>query len=199
METLPQEVVAIILSNCDIETLLKTKIVSKLFHVEANRILNSNITYYPEINTVELVQLHDKKGNTKSIIYYKNGKRKREDWKNKDDKLHRLDGPATKGWYKHGQKEYEGFWVNYELHRSDGPAMLLWYENGQIWENQWFMNHKKHRLDAPAVIKWSQNGDPNEMIWYKNGRRLNGIHSHDGTCLVSYMKLILKKTQINGT
>ena len=75
-------------------------------------------------------------------------------WKNKDGKLHRLDGPAVeclngyKAWYKNGLR-----------HRLDGPAREL--ESGA---RHWYQNGELHRLDGPAVEY--NDGD---KYWYKNG------------------------------
>ncbi len=75
-------------------------------------------------------------------------------WKNKEEKLHRLDGPAiertdgTKYWYQNGK-----------FHRLDGPARE--FENGH---KEWWINGVVHREDGPACIsssgiKW----------WYVDG------------------------------
>jgi len=75
-------------------------------------------------------------------------------WKNKDGKLHRLDGPAVerlngyKAWYKNGLR-----------HRLDGPAREL-----EIGARHWYQNGELHRLDGPAVMC-----DNGYKGWYKNG------------------------------
>lgn len=86
-------------------------------------------------------------------IWYKNGKRHREDgpaieaadgtrmWLQNDD-FHRIGGPAidyangTKRWYRNGK-----------LHREDGPA-IEWNTGGR----EWYQNDKRHREDGPAVV-----------------------------------------------
>jgi hypothetical protein len=98
-------------------------------------------------------------------------------WKNKEDKFHRLDGPAkewpngNKEWYKDGKlhrldgpaKEWpngrKGWFKNGKLHRLDGPAIEC-LDSAEYW-----YNGKLHRIDGPAVI--SQNGG---KAWCKNGR-----------------------------
>jgi len=60
---------------------------------------------------------------------------------NKNDELHREDGPAVIT--NNGGK----FWfINDKRHREDGPAMIL--SNG---EKRWYQNDKFHRLDGPAI------------------------------------------------
>ncbi len=63
-------------------------------------------------------------------------------WRNKDGRLHRLDGPAAE--YVDGRK----FWCqNGDLHRSDGPA-IEWGDGAK----EWWQNGLLHREDGPAVI-----------------------------------------------
>lgn len=76
-------------------------------------------------------------------------------WRNKDGKLHRLDGPAleskdgSKAWYQDGL-----------LHRIGGPAIEVF-----TGDKQWYKNGKRHRVDGPA-IEW--NNGVNE--WWLNGK-----------------------------
>jgi hypothetical protein len=96
----------------------------------------------------------------------------------KDNKYHRLDGPAiirrdgTEEWYKDGERHRlddpavirsdgtKEYWINNLLHRLDGPA----YISSTGTEN-WFVDNKLHRLNGPAVI-YSTNGDE---FWFING------------------------------
>jgi len=65
----------------------------------------------------------------------------RWEWRNKDGKLHRTNGPAIE--YDNGDKSwwYNGYW-----HREDGPAAEL--NNGDKF---WYKNGKRHREDGPAA------------------------------------------------
>jgi hypothetical protein len=83
------------------------------------------------------------------------------EWKDKDGKLHREDGPALEwpekgatAWYIHGR-----------LHREDGSAT-----DGPLGKG-WYRNGKKHREDGPAVVLAD-----GRMEWYRNG----GFHREDG-------------------
>ena len=83
---------------------------------------------------------------------------------NKDNQLHREDGPVveyadgTKKWYKNG-----------ELHREDGPAVE--YSNGDKF---WYKNNKLHREDGPAIEDVKGN-----KAWYKD----NLLHRDDGPAI----------------
>ena len=76
-------------------------------------------------------------------------------WYNKNDKLHRLDGPAVE--FANGTK----WWCqNGKLHRLDGPAVE--YADGYNW---WYQNDKLHRIDDPAV-EFADGIN----AWWKNGK-----------------------------
>ena len=79
------------------------------------------------------------------------------EWRNKEGKLHREDGPArewpaenAKAWYRNGK-----------LHRDDGPAM-----DGPLGKS-WYRNGKRHREDGPAV----EHADGRKE-WYRLGKEL---------------------------
>ena len=82
-------------------------------------------------------------------------------WRNKKDKLHRIDGPAieyvegTNQWYQNGV-----------LHRIDGPAIEC--SDGR---KEWYQMGKLHRIDGPAA----EYGDVRKE-WYKMGK----LHRIDG-------------------
>lgn len=60
----------------------------------------------------------------------------------KDNKPHRLDGPAKE--YADGSKLY---YVNGKLHKENGPAAILANGGKEYWKNG-----KKHNLNGPAVF-----------------------------------------------
>ena len=65
-------------------------------------------------------------------------------WYDKNNKLHRDDGPAVE--YANGSKE----WFQHgHLHREDGPA-VEWCNGTKIWF-QWYQHGKRHREDGPAI------------------------------------------------
>jgi hypothetical protein len=79
----------------------------------------------------------------------------------KNNKLHRLDGPAIewadgdKYWYKEGK-----------YHRENGPAIE--WSNGT---KEWYINGLHHRIDEPAIEY-----NDGAKQWYKNGF----LHREDG-------------------
>lgn len=63
------------------------------------------------------------------------------EFKNKDGKYHRIDGPAVE--YTNGDKKW---YINGKLHRENGPAVEL--TNGN---KHWYINGIRNRIDGPAV------------------------------------------------
>lgn len=85
----------------------------------------------------------------------------RTEWRNRDGKLHRLNGPALE--YRKGSK----FWyIDGKLHRLDGPASE--YANG---DREWWFKGELHRLDGPAIEYRDGSKE-----WWKDGKR----HRLDG-------------------
>jgi hypothetical protein len=81
---------------------------------------------------------------THRIVYYKN------------DKYHRLDGPAIE--YDNGVK----YWcINGSIHREGGPAIE--YEGGH---KEWYKDGLLHREDGPAVEY-----ETGEKEWWIEGRQ----------------------------
>jgi hypothetical protein len=108
------------------------------------------------------------KGKNGTKIWYRNGKRHREDgpaFEGADgtkkwyinDKLHREDGPAVIT--SDGSKEWR---INGELHREDGPARED--ADGTKW---WLQGGKLHREDGPAFEDMDGTKE-----WYVNGERI---------------------------
>lgn len=180
METLPQELRSVILSNIDLGTLFNTVLVNQ-FYDETKRIVGPIVTCYPN-GVVQSKTWMDKQGNKRVVHFGENGNKALESWYNKNDISHRLDGPARKKWYQNGQKEYEVWYQNGEKHRLDGPAVEQWYEEGgnKLYEF-WMKNDKEHRLDGPASQSWYPNGQPKHQSWYQNNLR---IRLDDGPSLI---------------
>jgi len=76
----------------------------------------------------------------------------------KNDKFHRIDGPAieytngSKYWYKNGK-----------CHRINGPAVE--YADGTKF---WYRNGKCHRIDGPAC-EWPDGS----KFWWLNNKEIN--------------------------
>ena len=67
------------------------------------------------------------------------------EYRNADDQLHRLDGPALRR-----PDGYQQWWLNDQLHRLDGPAVTTSYGY-----QQWCLNGKRmtQAEHAEAVAK----------------------------------------------
>jgi hypothetical protein len=76
----------------------------------------------------------------------------REKWLDKNNRLHRENGPANISYYENGNIEYKGYYCNGSIHRINGPAFIEYYENGNICNEEYFINGKRHREDGPANI-----------------------------------------------
>lgn len=175
MNTLPLELITIILSNMDLETLLNMALVNKNFYIEMKRITCLTLTFYPDTTMIKSKEWNDKQETKRVVKYRKDGSREIEVWL-KHDKLNRLNGPAKQGWYANGYKEYEWWFNNDKRHRLDGPADQRWHENGQKEDERWLQNGERHRLDGPAKQKWYENGQKWYELWYNN----NKLHRLDG-------------------
>lgn len=175
MEALPLELVSLILSNVNIESLLNFSLVSANYYLEAKRILNLEVAYYPNSNIVQSKKWYDKKGNSRVIVYNKNNIKQLEKWFNQYDVLHRLTGPAYQNWHTNGkekgQKICQAWYKDGKRHRLDGPTIQRWYNNGQKEREAWYIDDRLHRLDGPADQYWYENGQIEYEKWYKNGRK----------------------------
>jgi hypothetical protein len=79
------------------------------------------------------------------------------EWRNKEGKYHREDGPARE-WPAQGAKAW---YRNGKLHREDGPAM-----EGPLGKS-WYRKGKRHREEGPAV----EYADGRKE-WYRHGKEL---------------------------
>ncbi len=64
-------------------------------------------------------------------------------WKNKDGKIHRLDGPAIE--FTDGYKEW---WFKGRIHREDGPAVIFPTGEKNWWLNRINYQTKEDWFDA---------------------------------------------------
>ena len=79
------------------------------------------------------------------------------EYRNADDQLHRLDGPALRR-----PDGYQQWWLNDQLHRLDGPAVT-----GADGHQQWWLNGHRHRADGPALTTLD-----GYRAWWLNGKRM---------------------------
>jgi len=102
----------------------------------------------------------------------------------KDDKLHREDGPAfiefsddhktplSETWYIHGEKG----------RMDDGPAETRYYLNGNPMRQKWFTNGFLGRKDdKPTVINYDESGKITEKHWINS---YGETHRKDGPAII---------------
>jgi len=117
-----------------------------------------------------------------------------KEWRNKEGKSHRTDGPAFE--YEDGGKSW---WINGARHREDGPAIEWvdgtkeWYLNGQKYtEEEWKKELEKPKCEVENGAKYWKNkegqlhredGPADEhsayKSWWLNGER----HREDGPAI----------------
>jgi len=109
--------------------------------------------------------------NVKSITYYKNNVK------------HREDGPAYVEYLKDGKTlQFERYFINGNLHRdSDAPAWIS-YSNGDLYAEQYYMHGVKHRSGGPAFIQYLDQGEISREDYYRDGQ----LHRDDGPALILY-------------
>lgn len=107
MDSLPLELITLIISHIDLSTLFNLTLVNKLFHIETKRILGPKVS-----NNVmmEFKEWFDKQGNRRFIQYGINKNKIKEKWFDQHNRCHRLNGPAYIIWYDNGYKC--DYWVN---------------------------------------------------------------------------------------
>ena len=76
------------------------------------------------------------------------------------------------GYYKDGSIRYEYWYKDDKYHRLDGPASIDYYEDGSISYERWYKDGKYHRLDGPASINYHKDGSISYEDWYKDGEEL---------------------------
>jgi hypothetical protein len=87
------------------------------------------------------------------------------EWRNKEGKYHREDGPARE-WPAQGAKAW---YRNGKLHREEGPAMARQRPtvDKPPLGKSWYRKGKRHREEGPAV----EYADGRKE-WYRHGKEL---------------------------
>lgn len=199
MNSLPMELIILIMKQCDLRTRTQFLVVNKDFHVEAKRILKPKIQVKgektKEITTDGHIRIEVSfKNGWKKIKYFKGHVLHRENgaawiaisrsgipfeekWF-RMGKLHRDGHPARKRWFLDGMPAIEVWAKNGCLHREEsgegsGAAETCWFVNGEKEEEIWYKNGKLHRENGPAYIKWFFSSFHNcikqQEIWLKDG------------------------------
>jgi hypothetical protein len=95
-----------------------------------------------------------------------------EDWRTKDGKFDRADGPATiTRDPKTGIVCTEEWWKDDKLHRLGGPADISRdARTGVVSFEGWYTNGKLNRNDGPAwIVREPSNGSVIFQSWARNG------------------------------
>jgi antitoxin component YwqK of YwqJK toxin-antitoxin module len=83
----------------------------------------------------ELLQLVESNEELRHEVLYHYGKKdikRAEGWFNKENELHRLDGPAKINYYPSGKLSTEFWYKNGKRHRIGGPAVLDYDYDGKV-------------------------------------------------------------------
>lgn len=89
--------------------------------------------------------------------YYPNSNLYTENWRNENNKLHRVDGPARIH-YKNGNITIKEWFINGMAHRAYGPSDIFYNENGSIDFTNFYYNSYDY---VEEVYKWIEDNDFN--------------------------------------
>jgi hypothetical protein len=112
-------------------------------------------------NTKKNKNKHKNRTKTYNIFCYY------EQWMNKREETHRVDGPAII--WTNGQEFQEKWYINGKLHRLNGPALIS-YKNAIIVLEYWFINGRFHRTSGPAILDFDDNGKIEKELWLIDGK-----------------------------
>ena len=95
-----------------------------------------------------------------------------KEWRNKDGRLHREDGPAYICYHSNNILMIEQFWFYGHLHRANGPSEIQYSNSGAITNNRYYLYGEQHRKNGPAVIWYNDDGSIDFEIFFISGKRL---------------------------
>lgn len=102
----------------------------------------------------------------------------------KDDKLHRVDGPAeiySGHGYLRSCDRIEIWYLNGEFHRDNGPSNISSkYIDGKwvVVSENYMNNGQNHRADGPSEITYRDNGTIATETYMTNGKYRQGAPCH---------------------
>lgn len=73
------------------------------------------------------------------------------------------------GWKVKGNASVSYFDKNDKLHREDGPAFIEFSDDENPISEQWYIRGRKGRKDGPAETRYYLNGKPKLQKWFING------------------------------
>lgn len=119
------------------------------------------------------------------FTYYDNGKMKSVIWFNKNDEIHREDGPAVINYFTNGKVHYQIYLVNNVRHRIDGPSYSRFDDVGFIKTQEYYKNNVRHRHNGPAILS-------------KNSRRVHVNFFYNGVQYKSQVNKWIKDNNFNS-
>jgi len=88
-----------------------------------------------------------------------------------DRKKHRTDGPAVVSYDTNNQPLLQVYYKDDKVHRIGGPARI-YHDNGRITTEEWLVDDNLHRLDGPAIINYKDDGSK-EISFYIHNRLMS--------------------------
>lgn len=105
--------------------------------------------------------------------YYPNDQVNCVIYKNKDEQLHRIDGPAYISFYKNGQPRCKEWWVDGRKHNTTGPAIKGFYSNGNLKHEVFYIDGKRHNTSGPAAKFYFESGNLELERYWIDGKQLS--------------------------
>lgn len=158
MNSVPNEVIELIVKNSDLETRFNYASTEHRVYVTGKKHLKPVVKRYSN-GRIESKTWINTNGSTsgttsgttngsttKRIMYFRNNE---------------ANEKYAEYWYKNGRK-----------HREGGPASMFYTHDGGKYE-EWYRNGQRHREGGkPAYIEWNHLGEKIEEEWWVHGMRI---------------------------
>lgn len=175
METLPFELVSIIISFLNYDTKKNFAWAFPQYKDEVERLNQPRI----EKNISHMVtsrELWYYNGDIEREIIHKNGYGS-EEFRREKGKIHYLGGPAYMCFSEANnvRKYIRLCWLqNGEYYRVQGPTCIT-FDVNKIVKREWHQKGLLHNINEPAVIKYHDEGKIYKQIWYNLGVKIKSI------------------------
>jgi hypothetical protein len=119
------------------------------------------------------------------------------EYRDRDNRRHRMDGPAYQERSRDGQLIYEGWSVQGRWDRTDGPARQWWNSEGKLTGEEWYLDDRMHCPFGPAYRMWDDAGRLTVEEWGVGGY----LHRLDGPAVQKWDdadKLVKEEWWIDG-
>jgi antitoxin component YwqK of YwqJK toxin-antitoxin module len=167
-------------------------------------------SYIPSVDDLPTALVY-RKGGPAQIFYSLKGVVVKQEYLEKPNVIHRIDGPAATEYYDDGAIRTVAYMEEEVPHRADGPAIVLfrpdgtveteeyrwegdleragggpaevWYhQNGAVAQENYFEKNIPHRVDGPASIRYREDGSVKQEEYYDWGQH----HREDGAADIVY-------------